>query len=73
MGDEATAPSGHDTCSIEEGRRRGEGVRCSTVVRVPFYRVGRGVEWPGMADGGGNWCLHGCHYQSEGGGRVTTD
>jgi hypothetical protein len=67
-GDEASAPSGHGAGTIEEGRRRGEGMRCSTGVRVPFYRVGRGAGRPGMAGGGGNWCLHGCRYWGEGGG-----
>jgi hypothetical protein len=41
--DDASAPSGHGAGMIEEGWRRGEGVRCSTGVRVPFYRVGRGA------------------------------
>jgi hypothetical protein len=66
-GDEASAPSAHGVGTVDEGRRRGEGVRCSTGVRVPFYRVGRGAGRPGMAGGGGNWCLHGCRYRSEGG------
>jgi hypothetical protein len=51
-GDEALAPSGHDAGTIEEGRRRGEGVRCSTEVRVPFYRVGREA---GAVGNGGRW------------------
>jgi hypothetical protein len=66
-GDEALAPSDHGAGTIEEGRRRGEVVRCSTGVRVPFYRVGKGAGRPGMAGGGGNWRLHGCHYWNEGG------
>jgi hypothetical protein len=66
-GNEVSAPSSHGAGTIEEGRRRGEGVWCSTGVRVPFYRVGRGAGRPGMASGGGNWRLHGCHYRSEGG------
>jgi hypothetical protein len=37
----ASAPNGHGAVTIEEGRRRGEGVSCSTGVWVPFYRVGR--------------------------------
>jgi hypothetical protein len=49
-GDEALAPSGHGAGTIEEGRRQGEGVRCSTGVRVPFYGVGREV---GAARNGG--------------------
>jgi hypothetical protein len=49
-GDEASAPSGHGAGTIEEGRRQGEVVRCSTGVRVPFYRVGRGG---GAAGNGG--------------------
>jgi hypothetical protein len=49
-GDEASAPSSHGAGTIEEGRRRGEGVRCSTGVRVPFYRVGREA---GVARNGG--------------------
>jgi hypothetical protein len=36
----ASAPSGYGA-SANEGGRRGEGVRCSTGVWVPFYRVGR--------------------------------
>jgi hypothetical protein len=36
----ASAPSGHGAGTIEEGRRQGEGVRCSTGVWEPFYRVG---------------------------------
>jgi hypothetical protein len=40
-GDGALAPSGRGTGTIEEGRRRGEWVTCSTGVWVPFYRVGR--------------------------------
>jgi hypothetical protein len=40
-GDGASAPSDHGAGTIEEGRSRGEGVRCSTGVWVPFYRVGR--------------------------------
>jgi hypothetical protein len=67
-GDEASAPSDHGTGMIDEGRRRGEGVRFSTGVRLPFYMVGRLAGWPGMAGGGGNWRRHGCRYQSEGGG-----
>jgi hypothetical protein len=59
----ASAPSGYGACMNEEGRRRGEGVRCSTGVWVPFYWVGTKQGWPGMAGGGGNWCLHGYHYQ----------
>jgi hypothetical protein len=35
-----SAPSGHGTGTIEEGRRRGEGVWYSTRVWVPFYTVG---------------------------------
>jgi hypothetical protein len=68
--DEASAPSGHGAGTIEEGRRRGEVVRCSTGVRVPFYMVGRGAGRPGMMVYFGNWHLHGCCYQSEGGGAV---
>jgi hypothetical protein len=41
-GDEASTPSSHGAGTIEEGRRRGEVVWCSTGVRVPFYRVRRG-------------------------------
>jgi hypothetical protein len=37
----ASVPSGHGAGVIEEGRRRGEGVRCSTGVWGSFYRVGR--------------------------------
>jgi hypothetical protein len=70
---EGSAPSGHSVGTIMEGRRRGEGVRCSTRVRVPFFMVGRGAGRPGMAGGGDNWRLHGCRYRSEGAGRVTTD
>jgi hypothetical protein len=66
--DEASALGSHVAGMIEEGRRRGEVVRCSTGVRVPFYRVGRGAGRPGMAGGGGSWHLHGCRYRSEGGG-----
>jgi hypothetical protein len=51
-GDEASAPSGHGTGTVEEGRKRGEGVRGSTGVRVPFYRVGREA---GAAGNGGRW------------------
>jgi hypothetical protein len=67
-GNEASAPSGHGAGTIEEGRRRGEVVRCSTRVRVPFYRVGRAVGRLGMAGDDDNWRLHGCRYWSEGGG-----
>jgi hypothetical protein len=69
-GDKASFPSSHGAGTIEEGRRRGEVVRCSTGVRVPFYRVGRGAGRPGMAGGGGNWCLHGYRYWSEEGGEL---
>jgi hypothetical protein len=59
----ASVPSGHDAGAIEEGRRRGEGMRCSTRVWGSFIgsrgRRGR----PGTAGGGGNWRLHGCHYR----------
>jgi hypothetical protein len=58
----ALAPRGYDVGANDEGRRRDEGVRCSTGVWVPFYRVGREAGRPGMMGGGGNWCLHGCHY-----------
>jgi hypothetical protein len=68
--DEASAPSSHGAGMIEEGRRRGEGVRFSTGVRLPFYRVGRGAGRPGMVGGGGNWRLHGYHNRSEEGGRL---
>jgi hypothetical protein len=34
-------PSGQDVGAIEESRRRGEGLRCSTGVWGSFYRVGR--------------------------------
>jgi hypothetical protein len=37
----ASVPSGHGAGAIEEGRRRGEGVRCSTRVWGSFYRVRR--------------------------------
>jgi hypothetical protein len=70
IGDEASAPSGHGARMIEEGRRQGEVVRCSTAVRVPFYMVGRG--W-----GGREWraaVVIGRGYRSEGGGgRVIAD
>jgi hypothetical protein len=49
-GDEVLAPGDHGAGTIEEGRRRGEGVRCSTGVRVPFYRVRREA---GVAGNGG--------------------
>jgi hypothetical protein len=52
IGDEALAPSGHGAGTIELGRRRGEVVRRSTGVRVPFYRVRRGRggrEWRAAA------------------------
>jgi hypothetical protein len=51
-GDEASTPSSHGAGTIEEGRRRGEVVWCSTGVRVPFYRVRRGAggrEWRAAA------------------------
>jgi hypothetical protein len=35
----ASVPSGHGAGAIEEGRRRGEGVRCFTGVWGSFYRV----------------------------------
>jgi hypothetical protein len=50
----ASAPSGYCAGSNEEGRRGGEGVRCSTRVWVPFYRVRRGRGRSGMAGSGGN-------------------
>jgi hypothetical protein len=37
----ALVPSGHGAGAIEEGRRRGEGVRCPTGVWGSFYRVRR--------------------------------
>jgi hypothetical protein len=51
-GSGASATSGHGVSMIEEGRRRGEGVRCSTGVWVPFYRVGREA---GAAENSGRW------------------
>jgi hypothetical protein len=40
------SPSSCSAGTNEEGRRRSEGVRCSTGAWVPFYRVGRGHGWP---------------------------
>jgi hypothetical protein len=37
----ALVSTGQGAGAIEEGRRRGEGVRCSTGVWGSFYRVGR--------------------------------
>jgi hypothetical protein len=37
----ASVPNGYDAGVIEEGRRKGEGVRCSTEVWGSFYRPGR--------------------------------
>jgi hypothetical protein len=45
-GDETSAPSSYGASVNKEGMRQGEGVRCSTGVWVPFYRVGRGQGWP---------------------------
>jgi hypothetical protein len=58
----ASAPSGYGTGSNEEGRRGVKGVRCSTSVWVPFYRVRRGRGRSGMVGSSGNWHLHGCRY-----------
>ncbi len=37
----ASVPNGYGTVAIEEGRRKGEGVSCSTEVWGSFYRAGR--------------------------------
>jgi hypothetical protein len=39
--DGASVPNGYGAGAIEEGRRKVEGVRCSTEVWGSFYRVGR--------------------------------
>jgi hypothetical protein len=39
----ASVPNGYGAGAIEEGRRKGEGVRCSTEVWGYFYRAGREV------------------------------
>jgi hypothetical protein len=36
-----SVPNGYGAGAIEEGRRKGEGVRCSTEVWGSFYRAGR--------------------------------
>jgi hypothetical protein len=36
----ASDPNGYGPGAIEEGRRKGEGVRCSTEVWGSFYRAG---------------------------------
>jgi hypothetical protein len=49
----ASVPNGFGAAVIEEGRRKGEGVRCSTEVWRSFYRAGmeagaaenRGRQW----------------------------
>jgi hypothetical protein len=68
IGGGASTPSGHGAGTIEEGRRRGEGVRCSTGVWVPFYRV----RWEaGAAAVIGAFMA--TVIRSEGGGVTTTD
>jgi hypothetical protein len=37
----ASVPNGYDVGAIEEGRKKGEGVTCSTEVWESFYRAGR--------------------------------
>jgi hypothetical protein len=37
----ASVPNGYSASAIEEGRRKCEGVRCSTEVWGSFYRAGR--------------------------------
>jgi hypothetical protein len=37
----ALVPNGYGVGAVEEGRRKGEGVRCSTEVWGSFYRAGR--------------------------------
>jgi hypothetical protein len=51
-GDGALTLSGYGAGVIEDERRRGEGVRCSTRVSVPFYRLGREA---GAVGNGGRW------------------
>jgi hypothetical protein len=50
--DGASVPSGHGAGLIEEGRRRGEGVRCCTGVWGSFYGFGREA---GAAENRGRW------------------
>jgi hypothetical protein len=59
----ASVPNGYGVGAIEEGWRKGEGVRCSTEVWGSFYRARREAGRPETAGGGGNWRLHGCHYR----------
>jgi hypothetical protein len=59
----ASVPNGYNAGTIEEGRRKSEGVRCSTEVWGPFIGPGGRRGWPETAGGGDNWRLHGYHYR----------
>jgi hypothetical protein len=50
IGGGALTPSGYGAGANEEGKRQGEGMRCSTGVCVPFYSVRREA---GAAGNGG--------------------